>query len=434
MKAANRIFFLALTCLFTSVCAGQSAKESGLALIEALFEKNYDEAIRYVDESMKSYFSPTDLAQLLEQGIAEHGNYVRNKEINETTVDGVKTIYYYTEFQKTMLDVKIEFSYSDKVTSMIFMIHKGFRKDNYFREEDLNIKSDTLIIPGSLLIPQSDNMKVLAILLHDAYGASDRNGTINKYQYLNDIGEGLYKKGIASFRYDKRGEITPELYDTDYTIYSDVVSDAINVVRHLKSMPKFKGYKIILVGHGLGGTLLPLLADTLKNDISGIVMMAANARPWEEVLFDQYKYFYSLNPSPEFKQQIERLEQKIAFLHSPGFNVNVSKDKLPFHIASFWNSLLKYNQIEQLNRIKIPVLILHAERDFRITEKDFTLWKEKSKNRTNISFRSYPLLNHYFMEWFDTRKSIPEEYYIETHVPDYVMKDIGKWVILSKIN
>jgi hypothetical protein len=58
---------------------------------------------------------------------------------------------------------------------------------------------------------------------------------------------------------------------------------------------------------------------------------------------------------------------------------------------------------------------------------DFKLWEKALKNKKNVSFKSYPKLNHLFME--GEGKSVPAEYDTPGHVADYVVDDIAKWTL-----
>lgn len=96
----------------------------------------------------------------------------------------------------------------------------------------------------------------------------------------------------------------------------------------------------------------------------------------------------------------------------------------------YWKSLLDYNPIKEIQKVKIPILILQGERDYQVTMKDFVLWKEALKNNKNASFISYPKLNHLFMA--GENRSDPKEYLIKGTVDKNVINDIYTF-ILKKI-
>jgi hypothetical protein len=81
---------------------------------------------------------------------------------------------------------------------------------------------------------------------------------------------------------------------------------------------------------------------------------------------------------------------------------------------------------ETAAKIKQPMLILQGERDYQATLADFELWKRAVTDRANVTFKSYPKLNHLFME--GTGKSRPAEYEQEGHVAAEVIDAIATWV------
>ena len=57
---------------------------------------------------------------------------------------------------------------------------------------------------------------------------------------------------------------------------------------------------------------------------------------------------------------------------------------------------------------------------------DFNLWKKALGENKNVTFKSYPKLNHLFIE--GEGKSTPAEYETPGHVAEYVIDDIVNWV------
>ncbi len=70
--------------------------------------------------------------------------------------------------------------------------------------------------------------------------------------------------------------------------------------------------------------------------------------------------------------------------------------------------------------------ILQGERDYQVTMKEFELWKSGLQGHGNVTFKSYPKLNHLFLE--GEGKSLPAEYSKPGHIPDYVFSDITDFI------
>jgi fermentation-respiration switch protein FrsA (DUF1100 family) len=72
------------------------------------------------------------------------------------------------------------------------------------------------------------------------------------------------------------------------------------------------------------------------------------------------------------------------------------------------------------------MLLLQGERDYQVTMEDFQGWKAALASKRNATFKSYPALNHLFLE--GTGKSAPAEYQQVGHVPQTVIDDIVAWI------
>jgi fermentation-respiration switch protein FrsA (DUF1100 family) len=71
-------------------------------------------------------------------------------------------------------------------------------------------------------------------------------------------------------------------------------------------------------------------------------------------------------------------------------------------------------------------LILQGERDYQVTMGDFQRWKAALPSKQNVAFKSYPKLNHLFVE--GNGKSAPAEYDVPGHVAEDVINDIANWI------
>ena len=76
--------------------------------------------------------------------------------------------------------------------------------------------------------------------------------------------------------------------------------------------------------------------------------------------------------------------------------------------ASYWLDLRGYDPPSAATRVKPPMLILQGERDYQVTPEEFAKWKAALGSRRDVTFRSYPALNHLFIA--GTGPSLPAEY------------------------
>ncbi|HSD13182.1 MAG TPA: alpha/beta fold hydrolase [Flavobacterium sp.] len=416
---------LAIVLFSLSLLTYSQNKKTGSDFIQTLLvDKNYEKAYSYFDETVKGQITLPILEQTINQLESQLGKFKNIIEINEES--GV--YYYYSDFEKMKLDIKIAFRNSDKIAGFFFAPHKPFDKEPSLGKT-YNVTSNSIELKGTLLVPAENNLKKLIILLHGS-GPHDRDETIAENKPFKDIAENLYQKGIASYRFDKRTFSNPESFSDKSTIDDEVVVDALNIVNHFKTNPDFKDYEIILVGHSLGAYLLPKIANK-TTQVSKIVLMAGNARPLDQLIIEQYDYLYSLNPSEEFNKEVVKTKEQIAFLNSKDFNSESPKEKLPLNLsAAYWKSLLEYQPSTEVKKVKIPMLILQGERDYQVTMTDFNLWKTALQKNKKAKFISYPSLNHLFMS--GTGKAKPEEYLVKSNVDQKVTDDIFNFIVTKQ--
>ena len=72
------------------------------------------------------------------------------------------------------------------------------------------------------------------------------------------------------------------------------------------------------------------------------------------------------------------------------------------------------------------MLILQGERDYQVTMNEFDRWKTALAGKSNVTFHSYPALNHLFIA--GTGRSLPAEYGTAGHVDAAVIGDIADWI------
>jgi dipeptidyl aminopeptidase/acylaminoacyl peptidase len=204
----------------------------------------------------------------------------------------------------------------------------------------------------------------------------------------------LATRGIATLRYVKRTKQYPGRPVA--TVKEETIDDAVSAIILLRQQPKIDAKRVFVLGHSLGGYIAPRIAQQYPA-VAGVIVMAGNVRSIEELGREQLQY---LGAPPEALQQILR--------------------GLP---PSYLDDLKAYDPVALARKIALPFLILQGERDYQVTMKDFELWKAGLKDRKDVTFKSYPKLNHLFLE--GEGKSLPPEYSKPGHIPGYVLDDIA---------
>ena len=114
-------------------------------------------------------------------------------------------------------------------------------------------------------------------------------------------------------------------------------------------------------------------------------------------------------------------------MKSAKLSEDTPKSELPFGVpARYWLDLRGYDPAMSAKELSKPMLILQGERDYQVTMEDFAGWKKALGSRKDVTFISYPKLNHLFME--GVGKSTPAEYSVPGNVANVVVDDIVKWI------
>ncbi len=208
----------------------------------------------------------------------------------------------------------------------------------------------------------------------------------------------------------------------------ETVDDAAAAVNALTAQEKIDGRRIFVLGHSLGGSLLPRIAAASPR-IAGFISFAGSTRPLEDLVLEQTRYLLSLDgkQTDAGQKAIEELERQRAEVKSPKLAVDTPAEKLPLGVpASYWLDLRGYAPAEAAKAIKQPMLILQGERDYQVTMDDLRLWRQALESRENVTFITYPTLNHLFMA--GEGNSVPAEYFNAGNVAEEVVDDIAGWI------
>ena len=183
--------------------------------------------------------------------------------------------------------------------------------------------------------------------------------------------------------------------------------------------------KVFLLGHSLGGGLVPEIASR-DGKVAGVIVLAGNTRPLHELVLEQTEYIVLLDGeiSEEEARKLEEIEKEVEAInnHQPG------EDEIVLGVpARYWYALQERDAIKEALALSSPLLILQGERDYQVTVEDFGLWQEGLASKGNITFKLYPNLNHLFMA--GEGKSTPSEYQRLGHVDEQVINDIAAWIL-----
>ncbi|MCD8167349.1 MAG: alpha/beta fold hydrolase [Bacteroides sp.] len=293
-------------------------------------------------------------------------------------------------------------------------------------ERALVVRTGEYELPGILKLPAGEGPFPVVVFVHGS-GPSDRDGTLGPNKVFLDMAEGLARQGIASIRYDKRTYV----YGLDWekenegTFDEETTDDAVSAVRLAATYPELSS--VYVVGLSQGAILAPRIAQK-AGDVAGIVMMAGSPRPLPQLIAEQLEYLFSHGQPGLTREMVEQAKAQADNLDRYGTAGYDPSLGFPFGAGSeaYWVFITRYDALETLRSLTVPVLILQGERDYQVTMKDFDLWRQGVADRPGVKLKSYPGLNYIFFEGEGV--CLPAEYEQQKPVASYVIDDIAAFI------
>ena len=294
-----------------------------------------------------------------------------------------------------------------------------YSKPDSFTEREVTVGADQWKLPGTLTVPAGTGPFPGVVLVHST-GPNDRDETVFGTKVFKDLAEGLSSRGIMVLRYEKRTKQYPNKLAGLHgkTVDEETVEDAARAAELLRTQKEVDQRKIFVIGHGLGGYVGPRIAEQ-DGKLAGLVILAGNARPIEDVIVGQAEY---LGIAAKDLEGIRAAAKRVKVLEQ----ADIDAPNLLGLPASYLLDLKTYDPVDAAKRLPIPLLVLQGERDFQSNMKDFALWKAGLASRKDVVLKSYPALNHLFVA--GEGKSTEAEYRKPGHVAPEVVDDIAKWV------
>jgi len=403
--------------------------------VENLSSGNYDKVYQAFTSEMKDALPVQNLEYLWESLIDTYGILEQIVKSNISEVQGKNAVYVTCSFSKYgFLDIRFVFDEQEKIAGFQFVpteTEEQYESPDYvniskFTEKNIVIGSSPWELPATLSIPTINGPLPAVVLVHGS-GPNDRDETVGPNKPFKDIAQGLSSNGILVLRYDKRTHVYPQKFSelTNYTLEEEVIIDALEALNYLQHNSSVNQSNVYLIGHSLGAMMVPEIAHQAMN-LSGVIMLAAPARSYEDLYLDQITYLAELDGTITKQEQdqidlVEQFNRKIKTL-----NINESETVLNLPL-SYWEYLDTYNPVETAENLSIPLLILQGKRDYQVTfEDDFKIWNETFEDNQNVTLQSYESLNHLFIS--GTGKPANIEYLTPGNVDKTVVLDISNWI------
>ncbi|PWJ43061.1 hypothetical protein BC781_102609 [Sediminitomix flava] len=404
------------------------------AFSDAYFNQNFEKATEDFSPTILAQMPAEKLGMVAQQLQMQVGKLKNRGDIWDKKEGDFTSTFEPLFFENATLDLKLAFDNENKIQGLFFVPHTKKElelvNNETFSEQEIEVKTGEFSLRGILSLPKKQSKVPVVILVHGS-GPNDMDETIGQNTVFKDLAYGFAQHGIATLRYDKRTKVygsSPKLKLDELTLEEETIEDALSAVELAKSNQSIDPNQVYVVGHSLGAMAAPKIA-TSTDKVSGIVMLAGNARPLQDLLVEQYEHILGADGTIDEGEQIfvKDLKKQIANLEKLDDN-EFTRQQLPLGLSSsYWKYLVKYDQVETAKKLKLPILILQGERDYQVTMEDYSIWKNQLQDGENVKFKSYPKLNHLLMEGEGI--SYPEEYKIKGEVAQYVIDDISDWII-----
>ena len=425
-------FVLAISLSFAQT---DTTVEKAKEFVELVTMKDFSKAANMFAEVLYAQMPEDKLMALWNSIEMQSGKYLNTTDVFTEKMREYRIVIQTCQFENASLDLRLVFDSEEKIGGIFFTpprpkdayILPPYNRPENYTEMNTEVITGDFRLPATFTKPKGDQLFPAVVLVHGS-GAHDRDETIGPNKPFADLAAGLSSNGVAVLRYEKRNFLYgAEAFEgLEVNLFHEAIEDVLSAVQLLKSLPGIDANRIYVLGHSLGAVAAPRIAAKLP-DLAGIILMAGNARPLEDLILEQVTYLTAEQKTPETEEFLKKLRQQVSNVKNLNKNPDIEPENLPLNIpASYWLDLGKNNHVEIAGTLNCRILVLQGERDYQVTMEDFRLWNRKFRRAKNVTTKSYPSLNHLFLE--GSGKSTPAEYEQRGNIPWYVIKDILDWI------
>jgi pimeloyl-ACP methyl ester carboxylesterase len=255
-------------------------------------------------------------------------------------------------------------------------------------ESELQLVGGAGMLGGTLTVPATGQGQANWIVLIVAgSGPTDRDGNSSHAtnNSLKMLAHGLANAGIASVRYDKRGvgASLAAAPSEDALRFETYVDDAAAWIKLLKTNNPLS--KIAVLGHSEGALIAMLAVQATKPD--AYVSVAGAGRKASDIIRAQLANKLPADLTKENERILSTLERQASVAEIPPPLSALYRSSVQPYLMSWF----KYNPVQVLQAITIPVLLIQGTTDIQVDSKDFELLSQAAPAATRSLI---PGMNH----------------------------------------
>lgn len=405
---------------------------------ETMNQGKFDEAHSFFDESVKTQITVDELKLFW----LRLGNNLGTYESVDGATSSVQGEYYqviltcgFTKgsqpftFMFNKAEKLVGFFISPKATEAKYAL-PAYADTTLYTEKEIIIKFAEGEMAGIFTSPKNVSNFPLIVMVHGS-GPSDMDETVGSNKPFKDLAAGLAAKGIGSIRYVKRTMIYPNSFNKAFTVKEEVLDDALAAITLAGTLPGVNKSQIYLFGHSLGGMLAPRIAS-LAPSLNGIILAAAPARKFADLMTEQNEYLYKASGDTTRVGRQQFVESSIDIDKSRLLKLGaIAPDSIILGApASYWIDLNNHDHVGTAKKIKNRILIVQGAKDFQVSVQDFNIWRTALTANKNASFKLYPDLNHLLSA--QKEKGNGTQYRVPSNVDINLINDISVWIKEAK--
>lgn len=399
----------------------------------------YAAAVKPFDETMSRVLPAQKLEVIWTQLEQQAGRFRSFGDPRASKAAAFDVVYVPAKFEKASFDLQIVFDADNRIAG--FYIKPAgaeqqetaeYKRPPYDRpgrytEQDVEFGDPGWKLKGKLTLPKTKKPAPAVVLVHGS-GPHDADETIGSNKPFRDLAGGLSSKGIAVLRYEKRtfAHRLKLAARGTITVREEVIDDALAALAFVRGESAIDSSRVFLLGHSMGATLAPHVAEE-DGRLAGVILLAAAARDVFDVLEEQLSYIASLpGPKQAANQKLhEEIRRAIGDYRAGRSGEDTPVLGVPI---SYWNDInkLEVSSPQAARRLHCRLLILGGGRDYQVTRADFDLYKKALEGRKNAAFAWQNDMNHLFIR--GEGKATPDEYARPGNVDPEVVKKIALWI------
>lgn len=434
MKKVTLLFFLMFltTASFSQGMISLFGRANDF--FDLLSQQKFTEAQAFFDTNMQAKVPATELEKLWTELNKRYGKFESAAAVQGKNQGEYFSVIIDAKFANDTESFIMGFDKTEKIVGFFLKpkstaatyLNPAYADTTLYSSKEIYVTTPGHSLVGMLTTPKKATNYPIVVLVHGS-GPSDMDETVGPNKPFKDLAAGLAAKGIASIRYVKRTMIYSGEFGGVFTVKEETVDDAVAAVALASTLPGIDKKEIYLFGHSLGGMLAPKIA-TLAPSLKGLILAAAPARKFADLMAEQSQYLYDLSKDTSQivkKQLTDALKEveKSRITQIGSMKPDSSILGIP---VSYWVDLNNYNQVETAKKLNKRMLIFQGAHDFQVGTADFEAWKTALGKKSNVTLKLYPDLNHLLSSQLE--KGSVLQYQQAASVSETLINDIVAWI------